>query len=714
MNLIHLSILIFVNISILFLGILVYLNNKKSSTNRAFIIVAIGIILWVTTLYLSDQSTFYNYALFINRLIFSVAFINGASLLYFAFVFPNNLPVFSRPLRLFFFLLTGILALLSVSTNFIVKGIEIRDWGTNIDLGHFYFIFIFWMISCVIGMLISLIKKYINFKDLKKIQLQYLFLGFLLSAIITITTNIVSPLVTGSYAFAKFGPYSMIFLVTFTAYAITRHHLMDIRLLVVKSIVYFLLFLFITFIYTFFVVIIGVLLFKQDLQASTFWPPLAVALVVGFTLHPLRRAFTKWTDRIFFKDRYDFEDLTKKLNEVATSTIILSELLFRFLNNLLEEMRITRGTFILLENGKIYETESVGYKEVINLEPDEIKHLIKEGKTEIFDEVLEGSKCKEIMRKYNASLIFPLKTEGEIVGFLILGEKKSGDIYTAQDIRVLEIITAQLALGVQNAKAYEKTQKFNLILRAEVNRATKELRDVNERLREADKAKDEFISMASHEIRTPIATLEGYLSILNSQKLKAEAAQEISKRSYESVDRLSTLVKDLLDVSRIDQKRIQISKQPIRLERIIDHVIESFELRARDKGIYLKFKKPEKMLPEINIDADRIEEVLNNLVGNAIKFTDKGGITISIDKKGNNAIVAVADTGQGIPKDALPNLFKKFYQAQTASSVLSNEKGGTGLGLYITKNILEMHGGKIWAESIWRKGATFYFSLPMK
>jgi signal transduction histidine kinase len=201
--------------------------------------------------------------------------------------------------------------------------------------------------------------------------------------------------------------------------------------------------------------------------------------------------------------------------------------------------------------------------------------------------------------------------------------------------------------------------------------------------------------------------------MLNNQKLKAQEAGEIAKRSYESVEKLSTLVKDLLDVSRIEQKRIKIQKQSTRLERVIEQAIEGFQLQVQDKGIYLKFQKPEKLLPEVKVDPDRISEVLNNLIGNAIKFTEKGGITVSLTQKDGKALISVADTGIGINKDALPRLFQKFYQAQTASSVLSNERGGTGLGLYIAKNIVELHGGEIWVESERRKGTTFYFTLPL-
>lgn len=703
--------LFIVLITNLTLGLFIFFRNIKSQINQAFFGIVVSILIWSIGNYIGELPLKYGEVLFWTRITFLGAFFIPAFLLYFSINFPNEKGI-NFKYGFLIFVPPAILSAL-LFNGFIVKDIVSLDVHPIEPIfDSIYSLFVIYFLIFTLLSLTFLFIKTKKAKVVQKIQIYYIISGFFLALSLGIVTNLILPFL-GRSDLGDIGPLFTIIFVAFTSYAIIRHKLMDIRFLVVKSIVFFLLLLTVASIYFSTIFILGSLVFKSFTGREAYWAAMVVAVIVSFIFQPIRRVFTKWTDKIFFKEHYDFEDLTSKLSEVATSTIILPELLFKFLNSLLEEMRITRGAFILIENGKIYETESIGYKQALNLEEPEIKHLFKEKKTEIFDEVEEGSECKEIMRKYNASLVLPLETEGETIGFLFLGEKKSGDIYTPQDIRVLEIITSQLSLGVQNAKAYEKTQKFNLILRAEINRATKELRDVNERLMESDKAKDEFISMASHEIRTPIATLEGYLSMLNTQKLRAQEANEVAKRSYEGVEKLSTLVKDLLDVSRIDQKRLKINKQPTRLERLIQRTVEGFELQAQDKGIYIKFEKPGKMLPEVKIDPDRIGEVLNNLIDNALKFTSKGGITISLTQRDREAVVAVADTGAGIPKDSVSHLFEKFYQAQTASSALSNEKGGTGLGLYITKTIIELHGGRIWVESQLRKGTTFYFALPL-
>ena len=689
------------------LGVTVFFR-KKGLLSIFFFLFTVSVSVWASSIYLSEYTLSHSMALIWMKITFISSSLMPLLLYYFARLFPDYKEITNFEKMLI--IIPIIISFLTLN-NDIVTGIE-QIKPITPSFGSFYNVFFTYFLSFILISFFILFRKLISFSGIRKAQTQYVFVGLLVALLLGMLTNLFLPSL-GYQQYGKLGPFSIVFFVALTTYAIIKHHLMDIRLIIVKSITYSLLFITIMLVYTFFIFIFGALVFKSFTGIEAYWASMIVALTIAFTIQPIKRVFTRWTDRIFFKDNYNFEELTSKLNEVATSTIVLPELLFKFLNSLMEKMRITRGALILIEKGKIYETESIGYKQAINLLPKEIKHLVNDNKTEVFDEIEEGDFSKDIMRSYNTSLILHLKTEGEIIGFLFLGEKKSGDIYSFQDIRVLEIITDQVALGIQNAKAYGKTQKFNLVLKAEIDRATKELRDVNDRLVQADKSKDEFISLASHEIRTPIAALEGYLSMLNLQKVDIKARDEIAKRSYESVERLSTLVKDLLDVSRIDQKRIKLNKQPTRLERLIQRAMEGFELQTRDKKIYIKFQKPEKMLPEANIDPERVGEVFNNLISNAIKYTYKGGITISLEEKDNMAQITVSDTGMGIPKNAIPHLFQKFYQAETASSVLSNERGGTGLGLYISKNIVEMHGGKIWVESTEGKGTAFYFTLPL-
>jgi signal transduction histidine kinase len=701
----------------LFLAFSVYLRNRKLEVNKLFASFLILITLWIVFAMFSNAVTSFSNALFLSKAAYASVITAIAFLFMFSLTFPREIykKKYINTASSIVVLCSLLISFLIMFSNNIVKTINQTDWGFDVEPGNLSWIFTFYSTIVVLLAVLIFISTYKKTNTQQKNQLQFLFLGLGIFLIANITINIFLKEIINSDQFYKYGNYSIIFFTSLIGYAITKHRLMDIRFIIVRSITYFLLLSVFGIMYMLTIFIFGGLIFGSFTGKEAYWASMIVALLVGFTFYPLKKAFTKWTDKVFFKDRYDFEELTSQLNETATSTIVLAELLFKFLNLLVDEMRVTRGAFVLLEKGKIYESQTLGYKQTLNLDRTDIDHLSKERKIEIFDEAEEGSECKEIMRKHEAVVILPLIAENELIGLLFLGEKKSGDAYTTKDISVLKIVSNQLALGIQNAKAYEQVQKFNFTLRAEINRATKEVKDANTKLVELDKSKDEFISLASHEIRTPIATLEGYLSILTNQKLKPQDHKDILNRAYDSVGRLAILAKDLLDTSRIDQERLVINKVPTRLELLIERVVEGFEFRAKEKGIFVKYKKGNRLLPEINIDPERINEVFNNIIGNAIKFTHRGGITVSAELKDkNNVLVSISDTGEGIPKDDIPNLFKKFYQAQTASSILSKDKGGTGLGLYITKNIIDIHSGKIWIESRLRRGTTFFFTLPIK
>ena len=695
------------------ISIFVYKSSKTKIYARYFFYFILFSNIWILSNYLIDQYNDISAIILVTKVTFSSVSMMATALLLFSIYYPSR----DEKLRRIFeysIIAFGFLVSIASFSSLIVKGIKLDPIANEVVFGWMYPFYFTQLIAYLLLSFFFMLSNYFRVQKNLKPQMQYLFLGLFIALVISLFTNALMPIFFNDFSLSILGPFSMVAFIGFTSYAIIKHRLMDIRFIVVRSIVYSSLVLIFSAIYMFSIFILGGLVFGEFTGREAYWASMILAVSVGFTFYPLKNKFTKWTDKVFFKDRYDFEELTNELNETATSTIVLPELLFKFLNLLIDEMRITKGAFVLLEKNKIYEVQTLGFKESFNLSEEEIEHLAKEKKTEVYEEAPEDSKCREIMRNRDSMVIVPLIVEDELIGLLFLGEKKSGDPYSNRDIEVIKIVSKQLSLGIQNAKAYEKTQKFNLILRAEVNRVTRELRLANEKLQELDKAKDEFISLASHEIRTPIATLEGYVSLLNNPKLPNSDRKMIQERAYEGVTRLETLAKDLLDVSRIEQKRLKINKEPERIERLIDRAVEGFELRAKDKKIYVRHKKPDKLVPEIMIDSDRISEVLNNLIGNAIKFTHKGGITVSEELKGKEVLVSVADTGEGIPKDDIKNLFQKFYQAQTASSILGKDKGGTGLGLYITKHIVEAHGGKIWVESKTRKGTTFYFTLPLK
>lgn len=226
---------------------------------------------------------------------------------------------------------------------------------------------------------------------------------------------------------------------------------------------------------------------------------------------------------------------------------------------------------------------------------------------------------------------------------------------------------------------------------------------------ELEQMKQELISLATHELRAPITAIKGYLDMILAGDTGGVSGE--TKETIEEVvainQRLADLVDDLLNVGRIEQGRMTIKTQAVDLAHLIAQATREYESCAEEKNLKLVFH--DKSIPQVKVDPVRLRQVLNNLISNAIKYTLAGSIEISVERKGHEVIVAVRDTGLGIDAESQKKLFQKFYRVRTPETV---EITGTGLGLWITKKLLEMMDGKIWLESAEGKGSTFYFSVP--
>ena len=232
----------------------------------------------------------------------------------------------------------------------------------------------------------------------------------------------------------------------------------------------------------------------------------------------------------------------------------------------------------------------------------------------------------------------------------------------------------------------------------------------NERLKELDRMKSEFLSTAAHELRTPLTSILGFSEILLKRKLDEERKNRFLKIINEESVGLSALINDLLDLSRIESgKGFKITKAPIQIKEVILENIDIFKHQT-DKHTF-KVNLPDDLV-KIEADKDKINQVMENLISNALKFSPEGGeITVSVKETKDEVKVSVSDAGMGIPEKELLHIFEKFYRA---SNVSSGAIGGTGLGLGIAKYIVESHGGKISVESEVGKGSTFSFTLPLK
>jgi two-component system sensor histidine kinase VicK len=228
-----------------------------------------------------------------------------------------------------------------------------------------------------------------------------------------------------------------------------------------------------------------------------------------------------------------------------------------------------------------------------------------------------------------------------------------------------------------------------------------------------ERMKTEFVSISAHQLRTPLSAIKWTLKMLLDGDLGkvTPEQEEFIKKTYESNERMIRLINDLLNVTRIEEGRYLYRLVPHDLCDLIQSVLDSYKDEVKKRKVVVNFKKPKKELPKIKLDAEKMKLVLQNLIDNAIKYTpQKGKVTISLSYDKKEVIVSIKDSGVGIPKDQQDRIFTKFFRG---ANVLIRETEGTGLGLFITKNIIEAHKGKIWFDSKLGKGTTFYFSIPL-
>lgn len=321
-------------------------------------------------------------------------------------------------------------------------------------------------------------------------------------------------------------------------------------------------------------------------------------------------------------------------------------------------------------------------------------------------ENITGFKQSEVLGKHISEILQVFDKEdllAESIYAPISNDLKDATIFSRQNLKVktsrkvtfVNLVTGQIKEGQKN--------NLGCILT---------LHDMSQE-RELEEMKLDFVSIAAHELRTPLTAIKGYLFLfIQKYGSNFDAEQRtFTTRMSIATHRLVALVENLLDVARIERGALTIHPEPINWSENIKTVITELKDQAFDKKIQVSFEDPGS-LPDINVDRFRINEVLTNLITNAISYTLSGGkIKISVQKLGEEIITNIEDTGQGIPKEAIPHLFTKFFRV---SGKLEQGSKGTGLGLYITKSIVTMHGGRIWVQSEFGKGSKFSFSLPIK
>ena len=324
------------------------------------------------------------------------------------------------------------------------------------------------------------------------------------------------------------------------------------------------------------------------------------------------------------------------------------------------------------------------------------------------DTIGQALKVPEPIRSYVA---VPVCAGESTLGVLFAYSTRSLVYFSPELLQLLQVVANQVGGAITNARLYQELRLFSLDLDRKVRERTAELERANDRLREIDRLKSEFLSVVAHEFRTPLTSICSFSEILLSyERLDAERMREFVKIINDEGERLTRLIAQLLDISRIESGKLELELEPHDLGEILEAAFRIAEPVATRHQVRLGLELPPE-LPPLCVDRDRIIQVLTNLLSNAVRMSPPDELVrISATRRNGMVVVSVADRGPGVPIDHREMVFGKFARAETAPA---RNGEGTGLGLFVSRQIVEHHGGQIWIAEVPGGGADFRFTVPV-
>jgi signal transduction histidine kinase len=696
------------------LAILVLAKNPNARMNRYFALFAGVLSFWSILNYVSLHPILFNQLTWI-RIVMAVVSLMMLFMLLLANTFPSGAPYFKKLERLFvpFSVIVALLAL----SPWLFTEVNYIDGQTQPVPGPAMIPFVIYVVTTLLLSIGILLRKFLRLRGVSKEYVRYGLIGIIVTFLLLLFTNFVVVLAFKSSALVAFSPLvALIFTASF-AYGIARRRLFDIRFIIARFVAYILLLAVAGVLYGFLgaalsFFIIGVQPSIAQILVST--------AVVGFLVlfvEPLRRFFNHVTRAVFYQDDYDTKDVLDDIATVLVHSTETKPLANSSLNILRKSLKSEFITLILID--EIREKElgkhiNVGHApaSLALVSPEQLQRHVTDVVSFDTTEAPSDRFYRDV-QKTGVSAIVRLKTKSEIVGYCLFGYKTTGSAYSPRDIDLIRIASDELAVAIQNTIRFEQIQGFNATLQQRIEEATKELRMSNEQLQKLDEAKDEFVSMASHQLRTPLTSVKGYISmVLEGDVGKITNVQrQLLSEAFTSSERMVHLINDFLNVSRLQTGKFIIEAKPIDLAKVVTQEVDSLQTTANARGLKLQYRAPSSF-PILYIDEGKIRQVIMNFIDNAIYYSSEHtAIDVVLTIEDGNAVLLIHDTGIGVPKAEQAHLFTKFFRATNARK---QRPDGTGVGLFLAKKVIVAHGGAIVFESAEGEGSTFGFRLPIK
>lgn len=694
------TVLFVIVIDIVFLFL--FLFDKKFAKIRKFSLVIFSVILWGVTQILVYISRDLEYSLLYAKIGYVTVLLLVISF-YFFTASLTNLRLKIGPI-----IFSVIFFVLNLFTPFLVSKAELIDGKyivfTNTAIGQIVFLLlIFYFISVI---LISLHRYfYLESKKLnEKFAILFLIVSIVLSAFLIIIFNIVIPtFISGNQMmFPLIGFNSSLVFTLASVYVFSRESYFGFRFIFFKAVIGVVL---VVFAFIFEMLIMLLTSSKANLgDINIFLKLLFINIIYSivfsygiFTLIPkYRKAFV---NRGIEPDEYIME-LENELIPVNT----INRALFTVERHMEKYFDISDVFWITPTS------DGISNKEEIDLF-DKFKD-IKSDPEELI--VVRDTKLRDdsVLDRMGANIIMPVQTGDKLFGFFVLSTDKSRLFYE-EELRILKKLMIFIVSSFIRISLYTEIEVFNQTLKHKVNEQTKELQVKIKELEEARKKEADMIDIMGHELRTPATVVKLNAELL--EKFVGSNPADFKKyldRIKDSVQTEIGLINTLLTSAKLEGDKVEIQAGKVDIKAEIDMAMHGHEVDLKEKGLEF-VDRVDTNTPEVYADKVRVVEVLNNLVSNGIKYTEKGSITITTEYDDKFVKISIQDTGKGIPKENLEKLGGKFYRIDNYLGSEIVRPGGTGLGLYVTFGLVKLMGGDIWVESEVGKGSKFTFTLPV-
>lgn len=686
---------------------IVSLRDIKSKINQRFLLFAFLVLAYAIATFVDDFNFPLSVSIWLLRLDLFIANFIPAAFYAFSMAF-SNYKYQKKWLSYLIYLSLLPLSIISFLPQTVTE-VKRGTYGVNIvGSGPLYYLTLVYFVA-VLAVSFAILYKYSKISD-RVTRQQTSLISFGLGT--TVAINLVVVYLFPYLKLVDIGNLitspSIVILVASIGYALLRHHMFDIRTVILRTAGFFVIVGLTAGLFVAGILASGALLIPGlILSPSEYVFILLSSVIAGMIFKPTTDFLEKKFNKAFAIESYDAQEILNRVGGLVASTVDVDDLCINLKDIVTSGMKISRIDIVVVrQNQTIYNTTDV------NSYPtdEEFKAL---GDEDInIDETTDQDKLA-ILRKYKVNFYIVLKSHDAKVGYLLIGPKNNGLAYNDKDIKTLITIADEAAVAFNNIGSFVEIQQFNKSLQEKIDAATFQLKQANEKLKIADTNKDDFVSILSHQLTAPLATIEGNLSLATNGYL-GEVNPKLAEALKSAADRtrvMKGLITDLLNVSRMATGNFKLDLKEMDLQKIVNAEVDFARPLAKTQQVNLNYHKPEQGNAEILCDETKLRQVVVNFITNAINYSPKGHVDVYLIPKLDSVEFRVVDDGIGVPENQKAKLFEKFFRADNAKK---ERPSGSGIGLYLAKRVIDEHGGSIIFKSTQGHGSTFGFIIPTK